>query len=425
RRRQILGRNLSLAYARPLKIVRGIEQYLFDEQGHRFLDGVNNVCHVGHCHPKVVEAGRKQMGILNTNTRYLHETILEYAQNLLDLFPDPLSVCFFVCSGSEANELALRLARTHTGQDDLIIVDGAYHGNTQGLIDISPYKHEGPGGRGRPDRVQKALIPDGYRGRHKGFGSEAGRAYAASVNEAVQAVRDQGKLPAAFMVESMLGCGGQVVLPEGYLRAAFEPVRAAGGLCIIDEVQVGFGRAGSHFWAFESQSVVPDIVTLGKPMGNGHPLAAVVTTPAIAESFANGMEYFNTFGGNPVSCAIGQAVLDVVSEEGLQEKARKTGLHLLSGLQGLAEEHPIIGHVRGLGLFQGVELVRDRETLEPATWEADYIVNRLKNHGILLSTDGPLDNVLKIKPPLVFDRDDADYLIRCLDKVLREDAVKA
>ncbi|MCF8040109.1 MAG: aminotransferase class III-fold pyridoxal phosphate-dependent enzyme, partial [Desulfohalobiaceae bacterium] len=240
-----------------------------------------------------------------------------------------------------------------------------------------------------------------------------------------QAVRDQDRQPAAFMVESMLGCGGQVVLPEGYLRAAFEPVRAAGGLCIIDEVQVGFGRSGSHFWAFESQSVVPDIVTLGKPMGNGHPLAAVVTTPAIAESFANGMEYFNTFGGNPVSCAIGQAVLDVVSEEGLQEKARKTGLHLLSGLQGLAEEHPIIGHVRGLGLFLGVELVRDRETLEPATLEAEYIINRLKGHGILLSTDGPLDNVLKIKPPLVFDRDDADYLIRCLDKVLREDAVKA
>ncbi|MCF8106397.1 MAG: aminotransferase class III-fold pyridoxal phosphate-dependent enzyme [Desulfohalobiaceae bacterium] len=424
RRRQILGRNLSLAYARPLKIVRGIEQYLFDEQGRRFLDGVNNVCHVGHCHPKVVEAGRKQMGILNTNTRYLHETILEYAQNLLHLFPDPLSVCFFVCSGSEANELALRLARTFTGRDELIIVDGAYHGNTQGLIDISPYKHDGPGGRGRPDRVQKTLIPDGYRGRYKGFEAETGRAYAGSVSRAVEAIKDRGRLPAAFMVESMLGCGGQIVLPEGYLRAAFEPVRAAGGVCIVDEVQVGFGRVGSHFWAFETQEVVPDIVTLGKPMGNGHPLAAVVTTPAIAESFANGMEYFNTFGGNPVSCAVGQAVLDVVFEEGLQERAGETGAYLMSGLQGLAEEHSIIGHVRGLGLFLGVELVKDRQTLEPAALEADYIVNRLREHGILISTDGPLDNVLKMKPPLVFERDDADYLLGCLDKVLREDALK-
>ena len=423
-RRNLLGRNLSLAYERPLHIVRGIAQYLFDAQGRRFLDGVNNVSHVGHCHPRVVEAGRKQMGVLNTNTRYLHETILTYAQNLLDLFPDPLTVCFFVCSGSEANELALRLARTYTKQEELIMLDGAYHGNTQGLIDISPYKHDGPGGSGRPDWVWRALMPDGYRGRHKGFGAEAGSAYAQSVVEAVDMMRSQGKRPAAFIAESMLGCGGQIVLPEGYLPAAFEPVRNAGGLCIVDEVQVGFGRVGSHFWAFETQGVVPDIVTLGKPMGNGHPLAAVITTPAIAEAFANGMEYFNTFGGNPVSCAIGQAVLDVVQTEGLQDKARETGDCLLSGLQELAGDHPLIGHVRGRGLFLGVELVTDRETLEPATREADYIINRLKAHGILLSTDGPLDNVLKIKPPLVFDREDADYLLRCLNTILREDALK-
>ncbi len=424
-RGDLLGRNLSLAYERPLNIVRGIEQYLFDEQGRRFLDGVNNVCHVGHCHPKVVEAGRKQMGILNTNTRYLHETILEYARNLLDLFPDPLNVCFFVCSGSEANELALRLAGTFSGRKELIIIDGAYHGNTRGLIDISPYKHDGPGGRGRPDWVWKTLMPDGYRGPYKGFGVETGLAYARSVAEAVDKMHSQGRDPAAFIAESMLGCGGQIVLPEGYLQAAFEPVRDAGGLCIVDEVQVGFGRSGSHFWAFEAQGVVPDIVTLGKPMGNGHPLAAVITTRAIAEAFANGMEYFNTFGGNPVSCAIGQAVLNVLQEEGLQEKARETGEYLLSGLQRLAENHPLVGHVRGQGLFLGVELVKDRTTLAPATREADYIINRLKNHGILLSTDGPLDNVLKMKPPLLFDRDDADYLIQCLDKVLREDALRA
>lgn len=424
RRKQILGRNLSLAYARPLKIVRGIGQYLFDVQGRRFLDTVNNVCHVGHCHPRVVEAGRRQMGILNTNTRYLHETILDYAQNLTALFPEPLQVCFFVCSGSEANELALRLARTYTGRKDLIMVDWAYHGNSQGLIDISPYKHDRPGGRGRPDWVEKTLMPDGYRGPYKGDGPETGQAYARSVSEAVAAIKDKGRLPAAFIAESMLGCGGQIVLPRGYLQAAFEPVRDTGGLCIVDEVQVGFGRVGTHFWAFETQGVVPDIVTLGKPMGNGHPLAAVVTTEAIAEGFDNGMEYFNTFGGNPVSCAIGQAVLEVVQEEGLQDKARVTGEYLLSGLQELARDHEIIGHVRGQGLFLGVELVRDRESLEPAPREADHVINRLKEHGILLSTDGPLDNVLKMKPPLVFDQEDADYLIQCLDKVLGEDGLK-
>jgi 4-aminobutyrate aminotransferase-like enzyme/Ser/Thr protein kinase RdoA (MazF antagonist) len=423
-RRANLGRNLSISYGKPLKIVRGRGQYLFSEDGQTYLDGVNNVCHVGHCHPHVVAAACRQMPILNTNTRYLHDTIIEYAERLLSRFPEPLSVCYFVCTGSEANELALRMARTYTRQQDIITVDGAYHGNTQNLIDISPYKHAGPGGQGAPSWVHKVVMPDGYRGSYKGMGAETGKRYAAHVGEAAKGIQADGKAPAAFICESMLGCGGQIVLPDQYLDEAFKHVRAAGGVCIVDEVQVGFGRAGSHFWAFESQQVVPDIVTLGKPMGNGHPLAAVITTPGIADAFDNGMEYFNTFGGNPVSCAIGMAVLDVIENEELQKNAYQAGNRLLHGLKGLMENYALIGDVRGLGLYVGVELVTDRQTLEPAPEHADYIINRMKDHGILISTDGPLENVLKMKPPIVFTEQNADEVVQVLDKVLSEDCLQ-
>ena len=423
-RRKNLGRNLSISYEKPLKIVRGRGQYLYTEDGQAYLDGINNVCHVGHCHPHVVAAGQRQMPVLNTNTRYLHDSIIEYARRLLAKFPEPLNVCYFVCTGSEANELALRLARTYTGNRNIIMVDGAYHGNTQALIDISPYKHNGPGGRGAPAWAHKVVMPDGYRGPHKGTGAATGTRYAAYVKETIAQLQGKGDRPAAFICESMLGCGGQVVLPDNYLREAFKYVRAAGGVGIVDEVQVGFGRAGSHFWAFESQNVVPDIVTLGKPIGNGHPLAAVITTPEIADAFANGMEYFNTFGGNPVSCAIGMAVLDVIENERLQENAYRTGNKLLKGLQELMDRYPLIGDVRGLGLFAGVELVTHRETLEPASEHADYIINRLRDHGILISTDGPLENILKIKPPIVFNEKNADDFIAVMDKVLGEDCLQ-
>jgi 4-aminobutyrate aminotransferase-like enzyme/Ser/Thr protein kinase RdoA (MazF antagonist) len=419
-----LGRNLSVSYDTPLKIVRGMGGFLYTETGQPYLDGVNNVCHVGHCHPAVVAAGQQQMAVLNTNTRYLHDNIVEYAQRLLDTFPDPLSVCFFVCSGSEANELALRLARTYTGRRDLITVDGAYHGNTQGLIDISPYKHDGPGGSGAPDWVQTVTMPCGYRGPHKGTGIDAGKAYARYVKTAVECIEAGGRKPAAFICESMLGCGGQVLLPDGYLKAAFKHVRRAGGVCIADEVQVGFGRAGTHFWAFETQGVVPDIVTLGKPMGNGHPLAAVVTTPQIAEAFHNGMEYFNTYGGNPVSCAVGLAVLDVIRNENLQENARRVGQYLLERLMPLKERSALVGDVRGLGLYLGVELVTDHDTLAPAADEAAYICNRMKDYGFLISTDGPLHNVLKFKPPIVFSRENAKDLVKALEKVFDEDCLQ-
>ncbi len=423
-RRQHIGRSLSISYKNPLKIVRGHMQYLYDEAGRAFLDAVNNVPHVGHSHPKVVRAAKRQMAVLNTNTRYLHDNLVDYAERLCAKLPDPLSVCFFVNSGSEANDLALRLARSHTGRRDLLILDGAYHGNLTSLIEISPYKFDGPGGEGAPSHVHKLPLPDPYRGPYKGYAAETGARYADHVRAGIDTCAEHGSGISAFIAESLPGCGGQIVLPDGYFTEAFGHVREAGGVCIADEVQVGFGRVGTDFWGFETQDAIPDIVTLGKPIGNGHPLGAVVTTPEIAGAFDNGMEYFNTFGGNPVSCAIGLAVLDVIEEEGLQANALDVGDYLLAGLRALAPDHPIVGDVRGSGLYVGVELVLDRETLAPAGHQASYAANRMRDHGVLISTDGPLHNVLKIKPPLVFNRANADYLLHCLGKVLKEDYLR-
>lgn len=426
RRAETLGPSLSIAYRDGLKIVRGKAQYLFDEAGRGYLDCVNNVCHVGHCHPRVVAAAQQQMARLNTNTRYLHDNLVEYAERLTACFPDPLSVCFLVCSGSEANELAVRLARAHTGRRDLVVLEDAYHGNTSGLVDLSPYKHAGPGGGGRPAHVQVAELPCGYRGQYRYGIPDLGPLYAESVAKALARAADgagQDGGAAAFFVESMSGCGGQVEFPDGYLAAAFEHSRRAGALCVADEIQVGFGRIGSHMWAFETQGVVPDIVTLGKPIGNGHPMAAVVTRPDIAASFDNGMEYFNTFGGNPVSCAIGLAVLDVLEDENLMHHARVVGDRLIEGLRGLQTRFPILGDVRGRGLFLGVEMVRDPETREPAAAELTEIVEGMKAAGILLSTDGRLHNVLKFKPPMQFSSADAELLLETLERVLTDLAV--
>jgi len=420
-RAQHIGKSLSISYRKPLKIVRGWMQYLYDENGRTYLDAVNNVSHVGHCHPRVVKAGQEQMAVLNTNTRYLHDKLVLYAERLCATLPASLSVCFFVCSGSEANELALRLARTHTRQKDMIVVDAGYHGNTTTLVEISSYKFDGPGGTGAPPDVQKVSMPDVYRGQYKRTDPHAGEKYAYHVEEAVRKIQGRQSNVAAFICESLMGCGGQLVLPENYLKEVYRYVRNAGGVCIADEVQVGFGRVGTHFWGFETQGVVPDIVTMGKPIGNGHPLAAVVTTPEIAASFNNGMEYFNTFGGNPVSCAIGLAVLDVIAEEQLQAHALQVGTHLMGGLRGLMDKHSLIGDVRGHGLFVGIELVLDRETLAPAAAQASYIANRMRERGILMSTDGPFHNVLKIKPPMVFTETNADHLVATLDEILSED----
>ncbi len=419
-RRQRIGPSLSIAYREPLTIVRGSMQYLYDDQGRAYLDVVNNVAHVGHCHPRVVEAIRRQSAVLNTNTRYLHPVLAEYAERLAACLPSPLSVCFFVCSGSEANELALRLARTHTGREDVVVVDHAYHGNTSSLVSMSPYKFNGPGGRGAPPWVHTVVMPDPYRGPHRGRDGATGRRYAEYVRDALADAGRGGRQVAAFFAEAIMSGGGHVEPPPGYLSDAYDYARAAGALCVADEVQVGFGRVGTHFWAFEAQGVVPDIVTMGKPIGNGHPLGAVVTTPEIAASFANGMEYFNTFGGNAVSCSAGLAVLDVLQGEGLQEHARVTGAELAAGLRGLQEQHPLIGDVRGRGLALAIELVRDRATLEPAPRHAAYVVERMRERGILLSTEGALHTVIKMKPPLAFTSADAQRLVRTLDETLRE-----
>ncbi len=401
-------------------MVRGFGAYLYDQNARRYLDTVNNVAHVGHEHPAVVRAAQRQMAVLNTNTRYLHENVVRFAEELVQTFPPQLSVVHFVNSGSEANELAIRMAKAYSGQQDIIAVEVGYHGNTGACIDVSSYKFDGKGGKGAPPHTHIVPMPDVYRGQFNDPAT-AGQAYAQAVEATLTQLQQQGRGPAAFLAESILSCGGQVVLPAGYLAAVYKQIRAAGGLCIADEVQVGFGRVGSHFWGFELQGVVPDIVTMGKPIGNGHPLAAVVTTPAVAEAFANGMEFFNTFGGNPVSAAIGSAVLKVIQEEELQDNALQTGQYLRQGLLELQSKHPIIGDVRGPGFFQGIELVRNETTLEPAAAEASYLANRMRQRGILMSTDGPLHNVLKIKPPMCFGQVQADFLLENLDWVLRED----
>ena len=413
RRAAHLSSGLSILYPQdPIHVVRGRGQYLYDADGREYLDCMNNVPHVGHSHPRVAEAICRQLALVNTNTRFVYAPLIEYAERLSAVLPDPLSVCFFVNSGSEANELALRMVRAHTGRRDVVVQDGGYHGNTTGLVDISPYKFDGAGGTGRPAHVQVAPRPDPYRGRHRGPAS--GAAYVS----AVAAALERCARPAAFVAEPLMGTGGQIVPPDGYLAGAFDAARQAGAVAVADEVQIGFGRVGSRMWAFEAQGATPDIVTLGKPIGNGYPLGAVVTNPDIAASFDNGMEYFNTFGGSPVACAAGLAVLDVIAEEGLQEHARTVGAQLLTGLRELATRHPAVGDVRGQGLFVGVELVTDRAERTPASDLARALIDALRADAILASTDGPDNNVLKIKPPLPVTPVDADRLVGAIDRHL-------
>ena len=421
KRQTTLGRSLSLSYRSPLHILRGSYQYLYDHTGRRYLDTVNNVAHVGHEHPAVVEALTRQAAVLNTNTRYLHPEIVRFAEEVTAILPPALSVVHFVNSGSEANELALRMCEAWSGTRRMLAVEVGYHGNTGRTIDVSGYKFDGKGGGGCPPDTTVVPLPDVFRGRHRGAAT-AGRDYAAYAISALKTAAREGLPYGGFIAESILSCGGQIVLPEGYLQEVYAAVRAHGGLCVADEVQVGLGRVGSHWWGFELQGVVPDIVTIGKPLGNGHPLGAVVCTPAVADAFANGMEYFNTFGGNPVSCAVGRAVLGVLHGEGLRREAAITGGFLKTLLNELAGDHPLIGDIRGEGLFLGVELVGP--DLAPATAAAAYVVNRMRTLGFLMSTDGPAENVLKIKPPLWFDQGNAEQLTDYLGRVLAEDGAQ-
>jgi len=418
KRLQVTGGNLSLGYTDPLKIVRGEMQYLFDDTGRRYLDAYNNVPHVGHCHPEVVEAACEQMRTLNTNTRYLSDHFNAYAETLLASMPDALDTCFFLNSASEANELALRLSRAATGHRDTIVAESAYHGHTTTLIDISPYKHNGPGGNGAPDWVHTVPNPDTYRGVYRD--DDAPKKYAQAVSDKITQIEESGKGLAAFIAETYPSVGGQIIPPNGYLSEVYRHVRKAGGVCIADEVQTSYGRIGSDFYAFDQQGVVPDVVVLGKPIGNGHPLAAVVTRRDIADAFDNGMEFFSTFGGSTLSCVVGKKVIDVTQRDSLQRHAQVVGSKLLAGFGKLKQKYPLIGDVRGAGLFLGIELVKDRESLEPATSEASQISNALKDAGILIGTDGPHHNVLKIRPPMPFDSDNADELLTSLTQILEK-----
>ena len=414
RRKACFSRALSVSYAEPLKMEKAAFQYMYDAAGTTYLDLYNNIPHVGHCHPKVVRAGQAHMARLNTNTRYLYDPLTDYSERLLAMFPEPLNKIFYVNSGSAAADLAIRLARTHTGRKPIMVLEHGYHGNTVTGIEISAYKFEHTGGPGQLKHILKAAIPDAYRGTYRGAG--AGEKYAA---DAVALLEPGDRNPAAFICEPIIGCGGQVPLPEGYLETLYPVLRARGAVCISDEVQTGFGRLGKWFWGFEMQKVVPDIVLLGKPMGNGHPLAAVVTTDAIAHSFENGLEFFSSFGGNSVACATGLAVLDVLEEENLPQNALETGAYLKASLTDLKKKFPAIGDVRGAGLFLGIEFVKDPETIEPDTALAGQVKNRLRASRILVGTDGPFKNVIKIKPPICFDKKDADIFLRALEEALR------
>lgn len=416
-RKKHLGSGLSLSYDKPLHIVRGEGVYLIDGDGRKYLDTVNNVNHVGHQHPKVVAAGQRQMAVLNTNTRYLHEEIIAYSKELLKKLPPHLSVIHIVNSGSEANELAIRMAKSCTGREDFMAIEAGYHGNTNAAIDVSSYKFGGIGGEGCPDTTHILPLPDSFRGKY--MGPDRGKKYAQHATDIIENLKKEGRQIAGFIGESMISCGGQIVPPSNYFKEVYKHVREAGGICIADEVQTGFGRMGKTFWAFELFDVLPDIVTMGKPAGNGHPLAIVACTEKVANQFNTGMEYFNTFGGNPVSCAIGRTVLEVIEEENLQQNALEVGKFLKSELTKFLDDFPICGDVRGEGLFLGFELTDFNRG--PMPEHATYVINRMKQLGVLMSIDGPDHNVLKIKPPMVFSMENAKELILRLRTVFAED----
>jgi 4-aminobutyrate aminotransferase-like enzyme len=406
RRQALLGPAYRLFYDEPVHLVKGEGVWLQDADGRKYLDMYNNVPHVGHCHPRVVDALCSQIGTLNTHTRYLHDNVLNYAERMLGTLPAALDTIMFTCTGTEANELALRIARAATGGTGIIVNDYAYHGNSHAVAQISPA--DMPADQ-IPDFVVVVPAPDTYRGLYSG--SEAAERYAAHVTEAIDTLESRGIKLAAFVIDTIASCSGVVEPPPGYLSRVADIVRAAGGVFVADEVQPGLGRTGRKFWGFEADNFVPEIVTMGKPMGNGHPLAATVTQRPIINEFAKQADYFNTFGGNPVSCAAGLAVLDILEEEGLQQNAAEVGEYLKAELNALAEKHELIGDVRGHGLFLGVELVADKKDKSPATATTAKLVNELCKRGVLSGSIGPEANILKLRPPMVFSKSDADYFL--------------
>lgn len=413
RRERLLGPAYRLFYANPVHLVRGEGVWLYDPDGKAYLDVYNNVASVGHCHPHVVAALARQAATLNTHTRYLNDGILEYADRLLGYFPPELSQVMFTCTGSEANDLAYRVARSFTGGTGFIVTELAYHGVTVAISEMSPSlgKSITLGAN-----VRTVPAPDLYRSP----GRDVGEALAAHVRAAIADMRAHGITPAALLVDTIFSSDGVFAEPAGFLAPAVAAIREAGGLFIADEVQPGFGRTGTGMWGFQRHGLVPDLVTMGKPMGNGHPIAAMVARPEVLRRFGEQTRYFNTFGGNPVSCAVGQAVLEVIEGEGLMQNAGRTGAFLQDGLRQLARRHALIGDVRGAGLFVGVELVSDRDRKTPATAETTRLVNALRERHVLISASGPAANVLKIRPPLVFRQEHAERFLEAMDAALGE-----
>jgi 4-aminobutyrate aminotransferase-like enzyme/Ser/Thr protein kinase RdoA (MazF antagonist) len=415
RRGRSLGPSYRLFYDRPVHLVRGEGTWLYDAEGRRYLDCYNNVASVGHCHPHVVAALARQAATLNTHTRYLDDHVVRYAERLTATMPDPLRVCYFVCTGTEANDLAIRIARVVSGHEGVIVCDDSYHGNSNvvGAASTCMYpKSE------QPIWLATVPPPNGYRGEYRYGTPDIGVKYAAHIDAAIATLQQRGQGASAWLCDVIFDSNGTILPPRGYLEYTARAIRAAGGLFIADEVQSGFYRTGEEMWGFGYSDVVPDIVTLGKPAGDGHPIGAVITTPAIAAKFAEKFSYFNTFGGNPVSAAVGMAVLDVLEREGIQQNVIASGRVLESGLATLAAKHPLVADVRGKGLFWGLEIVRDHAMRAPAVAEADRIMNLMREDGFLLGRTGAFDNVIKIRPPLVFAPDHARMLLEGLDRAL-------
>ncbi|MGB1308973.1 MAG: aminotransferase class III-fold pyridoxal phosphate-dependent enzyme [Oceanihabitans sp.] len=414
KRHNISSPILSLSYDNPIYMVGSAFQYMYDAYGNTFLDAYNNIPHIGHSHPEITKNATKQIATLNTNTRYIFDAFSEYAEALLAKFPASLDTVFFVNSGSAASDLAIRLAHAHTKQNTIMVMEHGYHGNTQLSIDISDYKFSNTKGQGQKSNIIKTPIPDTYRGQYTNNDGTAGKQYA---EDAIETIKN-GKQPiAAFITEPIVGCGGQVPLAKGYLKEIYPAIRKQGGVCISDEVQTGFGRLGDYFWGFQAQEVVPDLVILGKPIANGHPMGAVVTTKKIAESFRKGVEFFSSFGGNPVSCKIALTVLKEIENSQLQQNAKLVGDYYLSLFKKLKEKYSCIGDVRGSGLFIGVEIVKENSK-EANTKLAQQIKNELRNRYILISTDGPYDSVIKTKPPLCFTTANALKVVNEIESIL-------
>jgi 4-aminobutyrate aminotransferase-like enzyme len=413
RRHAAMGPAYRLFYDNPVHFVRGDDVWLFDADGRRYLDMYNNVAHVGHCNSHVADAICRQVRTLNTHTRYLHENIINLAERLTAKLPEALDTAMFCCTGSEANELALRIARSVTGGDGLIVMASAYHGNSQATYEIST---EDIPAAEVPDYVVTVPAPDTYRGLYRD--EDAALHYATHVSAAIETLRSRDIRPAAFITDTIMSSSGVVAPPLGYLKKAAEIVRHAGALFIADEVQAGFARTGKSFWGFEADDVQPDIVTMGKPMGNGHPIAAVVTRRDFAQAFSHSAHYFNTFGGNPVSCAAGLAVLDVIESENLQQSSNTVGTRIVNGLQALAGNHECIGDIRGHGLFLALELVADRGKRTPASALTARVIEELRNRQVISGFIGPDANIIKLRPPMTLTVEHVDLLLETLDASL-------